>query len=165
MRRATLFVSLAVGVGSLVWGFASQGQASTARWLFLFGIAWAVAEWNRARWFASFGLLAGVAAAAYGLWLDLSAGWMLAGAVGALFAWDLSEFSHRVRLSDLDDDVRGLERRHLLRLTLVAGAGFAFALIGMFTSLKFSFEWTAFLALLAALGVTQLVSWMRRGGE
>jgi hypothetical protein len=157
-----LFVSLAAGVSSLAWGYAEVGLAVQTRWLVVLGIVWIIAQAQRVRWVASLGLLVSVAAAAYGLWLELSAGWMLAGAVGALFAWDLSEFERRVHLADLDDDKAGMERRHLLRLTFVAGAGFLFSLIGMLVRLQFTFEWTAFLAILSALGVTQLVRGMRR---
>ena len=160
-----LFASLIVGVGSLAMGYFLQNQAVLARWLVLLGIAWFLAEWNQIRWASSLGLLVSVAAAAYGLWMDLSAGWMLAGAMGALMAWDWAEFSRRIRLSDLDDDARGLERSHLLRLLIVAGAGFLFSVIGMIARMEFSFEWSAFLALLAALGVTQLIARMRRGDE
>jgi hypothetical protein len=163
MRRVVLFVSLVVGVASLAWGFFSSGHEAAGRWLILLGAAWCVAERKRAHWFAPLGLLAGVAAAAYGLWLNLPPGWMLAGAVGALFAWDLSEFDRRMLLAAREDDLPGLERRHLLRLTILAGAGFVFSLVGSFLTLEFSFEWAAFLALLAALGVTQLVARMRKG--
>jgi hypothetical protein len=157
-----IFVSILAGIGSLTWGYFEVGLAIYARWLVVLGALWFIAQAQRLRWFASLGLLVSVAAAAYGLWLELSAGWMLAGAVGALFAWDLTEFERRVHLADLDDDVSGMERRHLLRLTFVAAAGFLFSLIGMLVRLQFSFEWAAFLAILAALGVTQLVQWMRR---
>ena len=124
---------------------------------------WIVAEIRHLRWFASLGLLVGVTVAGIGLWMDLSLGWMLAGALGALIAWDLADFMRRVEHASPEDDVPALTRRHLLRLTIVIAAGLALSLIGMITRLEFSFEWTAFLALLAALGVTQLVAWMRRG--
>jgi len=165
VKRALVYISFVVGIGALAWEFYAYGRTSIARWLMLFGIAWFIAEWNRVRWFDSVGLLITVAVAAYGLWLDLPAGWMLAGAMGALIAWDWSEFQHRIRLSALDDDTRGLETRHLFRLMIVVASGLAFSLTGLYVRLEFSFEWTAFLALLAALGMTQLVSRLRRGGE
>ena len=34
----------------------------------------------------------------------------------------------------------------------------------MLVRLEFTFEWVVLLTLIAALGVTQLVSWLRRGG-
>ena len=164
MNRMVLFVSLAAGIGSLAWGFFEAGLALQARWLVVLGVVWAIAQIRRWRWFASLGLLVSVAAAAYGLWLNLSSGWMLAGAVGAVCAWDLAEFERRLHQASSEDDVAGLTRRHLLRLTFVAGAGFLLSLFGMLVRLQFTFEWAAFLAILAALGVTQLVTRMRRGG-
>ena len=160
-----LYVSLVVGVGSLTLGYAGAGLTDLARWLLVLGFAWAFAQLQGWRWFAPLGLFVSVAAAAYGLWLGLSAGWMLAGAVGALFAWDMAEFEHRLHQAFVEDDLPGMQRRHLLRLTLVAGAGFLFSLIGMVVRLRFTFEWAAFLTILAALGVTQLVAWARRGEE
>ena len=157
------YSSIVIGIGSLTWDFYAEGHASLARWLLLFGFLWIVAEIRHLRWFASLGLLVGVTVAGIGLWMDLSLGWMLAGALGALIAWDLADFMRRVEHASPEDDVPALTRRHLLRLTIVIAAGLALSLIGMITRLEFSFEWTAFLALLAALGVTQLVAWMRRG--
>jgi hypothetical protein len=89
---------------------------------------------------------------------------MLAGALGALIAWDLADFTRRIGDASDDDDVVAMTRRHLLRLIIVTAIGLALSLTGMIARLEFSFEWTAFLALLAALGVTQLVGWMKKGG-
>jgi hypothetical protein len=89
---------------------------------------------------------------------------MIAGALGALLAWDLTDFMHRLRLVARTDDLRGIERRHLTRSTIVALAGLSLASIPMLVRLEFTFEWVVLLTLVAALGVTQLVSWLRRGG-
>ena len=157
------YISILVGAGSLAYDFYAQGHVSLARWILLIGILWLVAEIRRLRWLASIGLPVCVAVAGLGLWMDLSLSWMLAGALGALIAWDLADFMRRVEHASPEDDVPALTRRHLLRLTIITAVGLVLALIGMITRLEFSFEWTAFLALLAALGVTQLVGWMKKG--
>ena len=156
-------VSILVGAGSLAWDFYAEGHLSLARWILLFGLLWLVAEIRRLRWLASLGLPFCIIVAGLGLWLDLSLGWMLAGALGALIAWDLTDFMRRAEHASPEDDLPGLTRRHLARLMIVTAAGLILSLAGMFTRLEFSFEWTAFLALLAALGVTQLVGWMKKG--
>ena len=86
---------------------------------------------------------------------------MLAGALSALIAWDLSDFLRRIRVAAPDDDVSSLARRHLLRLAIVTTVGLALSLFGMFFRLQFSFEWAAFLAILSALGVSLLVKRMQ----
>jgi hypothetical protein len=155
-----LFVSLLVGVASLVMGYRAEGLSEPARWMLAFGALWALAQIQRWRWFAAIGLFAALAAAGYGLWLDLSTGWMLAGALGALFAWDLADFERRLRASG-PEDAPALEQRHLLRLGMLAAAGLAFSLLGMIYWWKFSLEWVGYIAILSALGVSLLVKRVR----
>ena len=163
--RIVLYVSLVVATASLAWGYHTGGFSKAVIWILVCGAIWVAAQIWRWYWLPSLGLFAAVALAGFGLWLNLPGGWMLAGALGALFAWDLSDFERRLRTAATDDDAAGLERRHLLRLTIVAGLGFLFSLIGMFSRLEFSFEILAFLTLLAALGLTQLIGKMRRDEE
>lgn len=160
--KAVQYVSILVGAGSLAWDFYAEGHISIVRWILLVGLLWLVAEIRRWRWLGSLGLPVCIILAGLGLWMDLSLGWMLAGALGALIAWDLADFMRRAEHASPEDDVPALTRRHLLRLMIITAIGFALSMVGMIARLEFSFEWTAFLALLAALGVTQLVGWMRR---
>jgi hypothetical protein len=89
---------------------------------------------------------------------------MIAGALGGLLAWDLSDFMRRLKFVHITDDKRGLERRHLTRVTIVALGGMLLATIAILVRLEFTLEWMMLLALVGALGVTQLVAWLRRGG-
>lgn len=159
--KFALYVSLIVGIGSLALGAFAEGRITAAYWILALGLVWLIAEIRRVRWVSSFGFLACVFASAYGLWIGLSASWMLAGALGALIAWDLSDFLRRLADASPDDETSGLIRRHLIRLLIVTAAGLAFSLIGIFLRLQFSFEWTAFLAILSALGVSLLIRRMR----
>jgi hypothetical protein len=95
------------------------------------------------------------------LWIELSPGWMVTGALGALLAWDLTDFMRRLRYAPLMEDLRALERRHLARLTIVTLIGVALASVAMLVRLEFTFEWIMLLTLVAVLGITQLVSWLR----
>ena len=163
----TIFVfvlSVFVGVGSLALAYNNADYPMLTRWLLFFGVLWLFAIWRRWCWFSSIGIFVLVALAGYGLWIELSPGWMIAGALGGLFAWDLTEFMHRLRFAARTDDLRGLERRHLARLTIVALAGLLLASIAMLVRLEFTFEWMLLLTLVAVLGVTQLVAWLRRAG-
>jgi hypothetical protein len=155
------YVAIIVGVGSLARGYQAGGHIASANWILFLGLVWVFAETQNWRWFTSLGFLASVAAAGAGLWFGLSSGWMLAGALSALIAWDFSDFLHRIRFAAPEDEVSGLTRRHVTRLAVVTSASLALSLIGMFVRLQLSFEWTAFLAILSALGVSLLVKRMR----
>ena len=151
------YVALAAGIGSLMRGYLEGGRVTSAYWILAFGLVWLVAEIRHWRWFASFGFLTSLVIASYGLWSNLFFGWMLTGAVGALIVWDLSDFSRRIAAAAPDDEVSGLTRRHLLRLSIVTLGGLLHSLAGMLLRLQFSFEWAAFLAILSALGVSLLI--------
>ena len=157
MTRFVLLVSIVVGMGGLARGYFEGGETGLARALIALAILWLLAQLRNLRWFPSLGLLAVVGFAAYGIWTHQPAGWMLTGTVGALFAWDLSDFEQRMENAPTPAERAALEPSHLLRLSLVAALGFFVSLASMLLRFQFTFEWVAFLALLAAIGFTQLL--------
>lgn len=165
MTFIALVFSVLMGIGSLAWGYSGSRFDLIVPWLLLFGGLWLLAAWQRWTWFSALGLFMSLVLAAFGMWLELSFGWMIAGALGGLLAWDLADFRRRMRFALRTEDLRDLERRHLARATIVGLAGLILASIPMAIRLEFTFEWAALLTLAAALGITQLVSWLRKGGE
>ncbi|MEW6240251.1 MAG: hypothetical protein AB1564_05525 [Chloroflexota bacterium] len=161
--RFALFFCLLMGILSLAWGYYDGGTQQPLRWLLGLGVVWAFALIRRWSWFSAFGLFVLLGFSAAGLWFGLAPGWMIAGALFALLVWDLTDFERRLRLASEDDDANGLARVHLTRLSLVALIGFALASIAMIVRVQFPFEWAALMALVAALGLSQLIGWMRRG--
>jgi hypothetical protein len=164
MTYFAFVISVLIGIGSLSFAYAGVGFDGLTRGLLALGALWLFAGRQRWVWFSSIALLIAVSLAGFGLWIELSPGWMISGALGALLAWDLTEFMRRLRFAPLMDDLRALERRHLARLTIVTVVGVLLASIAMLVRLEFTFEWIVLLTLVAALGITQLVSWLRRGG-
>jgi hypothetical protein len=157
-----LLFSIVVGDGSLAWGYAQAGFPQFSRWIILFGVVWLVAVWRRWRWFAYVGLLFNFLAAALGLWmLNFIPGWMFAGAIGGLMAWDLTDFYHRLRFAT-DEERPGLEARHLVRISFLAILGFGLASLAMVIKFEFNFDWALLLAVVAVFGVLQLVIWLRK---
>jgi hypothetical protein len=67
-------------------------------------------------------------------------------------------------LSALDDDVTGLDRRHLLRLLLVALAGLVICLDALYLPARVSFGWSLLLVLLGVWGIGRMVNWLLRNG-
>lgn len=159
MTLAALVCSIILSVGSMAWGYAEAGFLSVSRYTVFFGIAWLIALWRRWNWFSSLGLFAAVFAAAVGFWIELDIGWMIAGAAFALFAWDLAEFRRRIQFLIVDDEMRGIARRHIARVSLVILGGLLLVTLALSLQLKLTFEWSVFLVLVILLGLTQLAAW------
>ncbi len=163
MTLVALILSIVIGAGSLAWGYIQVGLPQLARWILLFEAAWIVATWQRWRWFAYVGLAFNFLAAALGLWfLNFPPGWMFAGAIAGLLAWDLTDFRYRLRFAANDSERRAVESRHIMRSTFLALVGFGLASVAMAVKLEFNFEWAVLLALISVLGLLQLVGWFRR---
>jgi len=162
MSYFAFVIGVFIGVGSMAYAYGSLGFSTLVRVLLAFGVFWLFAGWKRWTWVSSIGILLLVILAAFGLWFEFSPGWMISGALGGLMAWDLADFMRRLRFVPLGDDIRGLERRHLTRLTIVAVAGAILASFAMYAHVGFTFEWGVVLTLIAVLGLTQLVAWLRR---
>jgi hypothetical protein len=160
-----LVLSLSVGSSALAWSYSRAGLDSGALILSILGVLWLIAYWRRWRWFAGFGLLTCIAFAAYGLWISLPPDLMILGALGGLFAWDLQEFTLRLRYALPTEDVRAMEARHMWRLMIVALAGLALAGITKFVRLHFTWELVFGLVLLSAVGLIQLARWLESRGE
>jgi hypothetical protein len=160
-----LLFSILLGGGSLAWGYIQAGLPQFARWILVFDALWLIAVWRRWTWFATLGLLFYFLAAALGLWfLNFPPGWMFAGAICGLMAWDLTHFRSRQRFAASDSELRVMEARHLLNLTALALLGFGLASWAMAIKLEFNFEWSLLLALVTTLGITQLIRWLRKKG-
>lgn len=157
-----LLSSIVIGSVSLAWGFAQRGFTSFSIWILIFGAIWLFAVWQEWKWYSSIALFLATVTAAFGLWFGFTPGWMFAGGIFALFAWDMADFRQRLRPMAKDDDTRGLERRHLARISLLALAGLFLASITMFVRVQFTFEWGALLVIVAVLGLGQLVGWLKR---
>ncbi len=162
MTLFALVLSVVVSAASLAWGFSLAGLTSFSTWMLILGAGWLLAVWQRWDWVSSFELLIAVIVAALGLWLSLSPGWMFSGGLFALFAWDMNDFRQRSRLVVQDENARAIERRRLARISLLALAGLFLASIAMLIRAQFTFEWAAFLALIALLGLAQLASQLRK---
>ncbi|HLF74127.1 MAG TPA: hypothetical protein VI524_07275 [Anaerolineales bacterium] len=163
MTIIALIISIILGTASLAIGYSQMGFADPARWFLLLGALWLAAHWRKLYWFSSVGLLITIIAAAYGVWNQFPIVWMLLGALGGLLGWDLSDFARRLGYASPMDDTRGMERRHLERVGIVAALGLGLALLSVFIHIRrLAFEVAVGLVLLAALGLTRLVIGLRK---
>ena len=165
MTLAALAASIILGGASLAWGFMGMGLLNGARWLGVFSVIWLFATWRRWRWFSYLGLTVYFLAAALGLWfLDFPPGWMFAGAIFGLLAWDLTYFRYRQIFAANDAERRVVELRHMLGLAAVAILGMAFSSLAMLIHVQFSFDWAVFLVIVLSLGISQIFRWFRSRG-
>ncbi len=155
-------IFILIGVGSLAFAYFNAGYVLLARLLLAFGALWVIAAWKLRTWVSSAGFLLLVALAGFGLWNELSPGWMISGTLGGLLAWDLSEFISRMDVAPEQADQRGMQRRHVARSTFVAVAGLLLASFFMLARMEFTFEWIMLLVLVAVLGAAQAADWLRR---
>jgi hypothetical protein len=163
MTTSAMVLSIIIGTGSLAYGYWQAGLSDPARWIVLLGIVWLLSHWRRIYWVSSVMLLLAVFAAGFGVWRELPMAWMLLGALGGLLGWDLSDFARRLKYAAPTDDVRGMERSHLARVGVVAvvGAGLAW-LSGVIRINRLAFEVAVGLVLLAVIGLTRLVTRLRK---
>jgi hypothetical protein len=163
MTTIAFVLSILLGTASLAMGYRQAGAAGYSMWFLLLAVLWLLAHFRKQYWFSSIALLIIVVAAAYGVWREFPTVWMLLGAVGALLAWDLSDFARRLSYAAPMDDTRGMERRHLERVGIVAALGIGLALLSLYIRInRLAFEVAAGLLLLAALGLTRLVIGLRK---
>jgi hypothetical protein len=163
MTIIALILSVLLGSASLAMGYSQGGASDYSRWFLLLAILWLATHFRKWYWFSSVALLLMIFAAAYGVWRQFPTVWMLLGAVGGLLGWDLSDFARRLSYTSPMDDTRGMERRHLERVGIVAALALGLAILSVVIRVeRLAFEVAVGLVLLAALGLTRLVIGLRK---
>ncbi len=162
MTVAALGLSIIISIASLAWGYAGAGFDAISIWIISFGLLWLYSQWRGWGWVSSLGLFLTILAAMIGLWFDFMFEWIFSGAIFALFAWDLTDFRQKLHFMISREDIKGLERRHVARLYMLALAGLILTSIMMLMRAKFSFEWGVLLGFVILLGLLQLPAWFRR---
>jgi hypothetical protein len=152
------------GMLPLVAGYLQFDLPPVAIFCLVIGLLWLASQWRRMAWIASLGILAFISMAGVGVWIGLSPFLMACSVLGSLLAWDLADFSRRLQRAASEDDLRQLEKVHLLRSGLLGGTGLILILATLFIHLRISFGWMFLLALVAVLGLVQLVKRLRGSG-
>ncbi len=160
MTRIAFYASVLLSAASLAWGFAPL--PALANWLLALCAVWIVSPSLYWSWFSTPALILIVIAAAFGLWLRLPPGWMFAGGIFALTAWDMNDLQRRLRVTAKTKETREAEKIHIFKTSMVAAAGLAFGSITMLLRQMFTSDWGIFLALSAAIMLTQLIGWIRK---
>jgi hypothetical protein len=157
-------ICILVGMLSLIAGYIQFNLFPIASGCFIVGSLWLLLLRRRFSWVASSGMIVFGFAAGMGAWIGLSPVLMACSVLGNLLAWDLDDFSRRLQRAAPEDNLRQLGKMHILRLILMGGVGLSLILVASFIHLWISFGWMFLLALVAILGMVQMVNHLRRGG-
>jgi hypothetical protein len=157
-------ICILAGTLALTAGYYHSSLSPVGIGCFVVGSLWLVSQWRRWTWVASLGLFVFVGAAVLGVWIGLRPIPMAFSVLGSLLAWDLADFSRRSQSAAPEDDLRRLEKKHLLRIAILGVAGLSLSLVAMYLHLQISFGWMFLLAFATVLGMMQLVKRFRQGG-
>lgn len=160
MTNIALTISIMLGTGFIVRGWNLAGLDNFALWFIALGIIWLIAQYNHWDWFSAAALMAVILAACAGLWLGFHAGWLIAGSIFSLIAWDLTSFRHKKRAMP-KGDLRGLEQRHIARLSFLALAGLLFATLLLLLRRQFTPDWGIVLSIMAVNSLIQFIFGLR----
>jgi len=155
-------ICILAGMLSLAAGYFQFDLPLVAIGCLVIGLLWLLSQWRRLDWAASLGMLIFTGASALGVWVGLSPFLLAISFLGSLLAWDLADFSRRSRRAAPEDNLRLLEKQHLMRLAGVGGLSLALTLAALIVRLQISFGWLLLLAIVAILGLLQLVKRLRQ---
>lgn len=163
-RMENRLVALSIGLAalSLAAGYLLDGLPIVLLPLLALAASWLVGRQLGWRWVDDAGLVACAAAAAVGMWLGLAAGWMVAGLVAALSAWDLAAFARWLEGVQPADKIPALIRRHLGRLLVVDAVGVLLAVVALGVRLRLGLAVMLLLGLAVILGVSRAVRLLGR---
>lgn len=157
-------VATVLAAAVLAMGYGLNSLWSGAVVALVVGALWLVGQWRKWGWVGSVALVLLVAVAAVGQMGDVGSGWMLVGVVVSLVAWDLDRFVRRMRVAGHVEGIDVLERRHLWRLLIVAGAGLFLGAVALSIKIRLGFAVAFLLAFLAVLGLSRVVGFLQREG-
>jgi len=175
MIQAITFASILTAVLSLGSSYWAGGYFNGTGVIGGFGLLWLLAAWRHWRWFSEIGLAGGILTAGLAISLGLSPTPSLIALTTSLAAWDLMHFQSRLRLLQYEggttEEIEAfrkplstLERRHLAFLSLFLVPGFALGLTALSLRVQLNF-WPAFLLVVIATGIVQLVRWLQKSAE
>ncbi len=165
MTRPAWTACLAAGSGLIAWLYFSTGRVLEAFAILVLGLAWGLGVIFRRKWLTGLCVFGMYGFCAAGFFIDLRSDILLPASIALLLAWDLGDFSDRLRRAAPGDDAAGLERRHLLRLALLALLAGGLIFIGLARPAHLAFEWLALLVILGVAGMIALIGWLLRPRE
>ena len=159
------WVHLGVATTAMALGYGLAGWWSVAAGFILLGGLWFGFQRSGDRNVEGVLLVVFCAAAGIGFWLLAPGIPLLLGVVGSLGAWDLAHFLRRINSVERVDFETGLGREHVRRLLIIEAVGLVAGLFALTAQARIPFWWEALLALLAVIGISQIVAFIRKQTE
>ena len=156
---------LLVAVAALAAAFAIPDAWWFSLGVVFFGGLWFAANRRGVGGLGSLLLFAFLLSATVGFLIGAPAALLLLTALGALGAWDLDQFLNRLRSVERVEYESGLGRDHLRRLLLVEGIGLLAGGLALTVRFALAFWWIVLLALLAVIGISRVVAFVRKETE
>jgi hypothetical protein len=151
------YASLITGAIALSMGWFRSGFVPGGIISLILGGFWTFSNWRQFRWASLVGFVFYVLVSIVGLWLGMPPWSALIGVIGALLAWDLDHFNHRLSISADSPNRFRLERRHLLRLGWVIVPATLVNLIAYNFTFSLTIGWAILLSLLVVGGISILI--------
>ncbi len=156
MTNIALSISIILGTGFIARGWNLAGLDNFALWFIALGVIWLVAQYNHWDWFSAATLIVVMLSACMGLWMDFHAGWLIAGSIFCLIAWDLTEFRRQLPARP-KADLSGIEQRHIARLSFLVLAGLTFATLLLLVRGQFTSDWGILISVMAVTSFIQFL--------
>ncbi len=156
-------VHLFIAVAALAVAFALGGSIVLALVVILTGGFWAYANQRDVHGLEFLILMAlTMACVALFFWFSAPIWLPLVAMIAALGAWDLDYFLQRLKVASHDGISPRLGIEHLKRLGIAEGLGLLLGIVGMTMRAQISFWVAVGLALVTAIGLSQLVRYLRK---
>lgn len=158
MIGIALISSVVLSTGMITTIFILSNHTYLALIVFFLGVLWLIGLRRTWKGIPFLGLFGMHALAVYGILLDCPPILAAAGAFFSLLAWDLADFSYRLRLAARGDPLSRLIHRHFLIFMLIALAGATLVVFSLKVRMQLTFEWMALLLLFGSWGVIKIVT-------
>ncbi len=124
-----LVVCILISNSSFAWGYWQAGYENAVNWIIAFGFFWLVSLWRKWKWFSAPAVLISLGLAVFGVWFKFIPGLMFSGAVFGFLAWNLTEFRQKLKTLYPREDAKGMTRRQLIRIGILAAGAVVITLI------------------------------------
>ncbi|MCP4356551.1 MAG: hypothetical protein GY796_00840 [Chloroflexi bacterium] len=164
-RTTTLYATILMANLLLAVGFVVNGRIEGLIVILPLAAFWLAGEWRGWRWAGSMGLFLYALAAMGAIWLNVAPILAILGLVTAVAAWDMSNFNRLLNSMNQIYQEDLLNQQYRRRLISVAALGAVSAILATTVQISFSFAAALFLGLVAIVGFSLAISFLRQESD
>lgn len=165
MVRKLWSIGFGCATCALVAGYTMGGHRIWTLPILGFAVLWYLGQRRGLKWVASVELLLFAGLAVIGIWQKLSFELMLLGMIAALATWDMESFLQRMQDVERVDQREHLEQKYLRRLLIIEVSGALLAFTAVSLTVTFSFGSALLLGLLAVVGLSRTIRFLRHESD